>query len=82
MMKRMDARDTLTVLLLAARKRGIVIEELRFRVGGSFTPTLAALIQDVREDLQALEGQLARCEEMARREAASSAGEAKGLTQW
>jgi len=69
-MKSMDARDTLTVVLLTARRRGIVIEELRFRVvGGSLTPTLAALIQDVREDLQALEGQLARCEEMARREA-------------
>ena len=68
-MKSMDARDTLTVLLLTARKRGIVIEERRF-VEEPNKLRLQHLIQDVREDLQALEGQLARCEEMARREAA------------
>ena len=68
-MKLMDARDTLTVLLLTARKRGIAIDERRFPAGGSVGPSLGALIRSVREDLQALEGQLARCEEMARREA-------------
>lgn len=78
-----DARDTLTVLLTTARRRGIVIEATRF---GSLRMSLPDMVRDVREDLQALEGQLARCEEMARREAAEraqgSAGQAKGLTQW
>jgi hypothetical protein len=65
----LDARDTLTVVLLKARKLGIRIDE------GRFVPTvltvgcsLGSAIRDVREDLQAVEGQLARCEEMARRE--------------
>ena len=79
-MTAMDARDTLTVLLTTARRRGIVIEETRF---GSLRMSLPDMVRDVREDLRALDGQLARCEEMARREAASSAGQAKkGLTQW
>jgi len=70
-MKLMDARDTLTVLLLTARKRGIVIEERRFV--SLMAAALPDMLRDVREDLQALEGQLARCEEMARREAAPRA---------
>ena len=66
----MDARDQLTVLLVVARKRGIRIEERLFASGA--TP-LANLIRDVRGDLQALDGQLARCEDMARRESAVQA---------
>jgi hypothetical protein len=66
-----DARDRLTaVLLLARRKTGIVVPE------GRFVPTvltvgcsLGSAIRDVREDLRALEGQLAQVEAMARDEA-------------
>lgn len=64
----MDARDTLTVVLLTARKQGIRIDESRF-VPQASSVTLAYLIQDVREDLQAIEGQLARVEKQALREA-------------
>jgi hypothetical protein len=62
-----DARDRLTaVLLLARRKTGIVVPKGRFSTEAG---RLASAIRDVREDLQALEGQLAQVEEMARAEA-------------
>lgn len=66
----MDARDRLTVVLTVARKRGVRIEERLFASGA--TP-LADLIRDVRGDIQALDGQLALCEDMARRESAVQA---------
>jgi hypothetical protein len=59
----MDAQDRLTALLLVTRRKtGIAIDDRRFRGEGE----LWALIRDVREDVQALEGQLAACEDMAR----------------
>jgi predicted RNA-binding protein with EMAP domain len=61
--KHLDTRDQLTVVLLTARKFGIKVSEGQFR-----GPDLGRDIRDVRESLQALEGQLARLEEQARRE--------------
>jgi hypothetical protein len=68
----LDARDRLTtVLLLSLRKTGIHVPEHRFHTPGV---ELADLIRDVREDLQALEGQLAACEEQARKETRMTRG--------
>lgn len=61
-MKHLDARDQLTVVLLTAQKFGIKVSEAQFR-----GPDLARDIRDVRESLQALEGQLARIEALAPR---------------
>lgn len=67
-MSSMDARDQLTALLLVTqRKCGIRIDEGRF-VPTVLAASLADAIRDVREDIQALDGQLAACEDMARGE--------------
>lgn len=67
-MSSMDARDRLTVVLtVAQRKAGIRIDEGRF-VPTVLAASLADAIRDVREDIQALDGQLAACEEQARGE--------------
>ena len=58
----MDARDRLTSVLILARRNGVRVEERLF-VGGD----LARQVQDVRATLQALDGQLALVEDMARR---------------
>ena len=64
----MDARDRLTVVLaVARRKAGVRIDEGRF-VPTVMAASLGDAIRSVREDIQALDGQLAQCEDMARRE--------------
>lgn len=65
----MDARDRLTAVLLLARlKTGIVVPEARF-IPSVMAVSLGDMVRDLREDLQALEGQLAQVEELARAEA-------------
>ena len=67
-MSGLDARDRLTALLLVTRRKtGIRIDEGRF-VPTALAASLADAIRDVREDLRALDGQLAACEEQARGE--------------
>ena len=58
----MDARDRLTAILILARRNGVRVEERLFATGD-----LARQVQDVRATLQALDGQLALVEDMARR---------------
>ena len=58
-----DARDRLTAILIVARRNGVRVEARLFATGD-----LARQVQDVRATLQALDGQLALVEDMARRE--------------
>lgn len=60
-MSGMDARDLLTVVLTQARRNGVTISEREFR-----GPVLADDIRSARETIRALDGALARCEDMAR----------------
>ena len=57
----LSLRDRLTVILTKARAKGITVAEREFR-----GKSLANDIREVRATLQALDGVLARCEDMAR----------------